>query len=111
MVQIFRQIINIFLIATIIFSLDDILYDVISYIKRDKKSKKTIKIKDLDSVSPKLIAIFVAAWKEENVISDMLQNNLSMINYSKSSKYLLFIILLLYKSSIDCFSLSLLSIL
>jgi bacteriophage N4 adsorption protein B len=84
MFDLIRKIIVIFLIMTIIFNLDDILYDVYSYIKRRSKLKKRIKIKDLDSISPKLIGVFVPAWKEENVISDMLENNLSMINYSKS---------------------------
>ena len=79
-----RDIINIFLIIIIILSLDDIVYDIYANIKRKSKFKKSIKIKELDSIPPKLIAIFVPAWKEEKVISEMLQNNLSMINYSKS---------------------------
>ncbi|MBU3160769.1 phage adsorption protein NrfB [Clostridium frigoris] len=85
MFEVFRAIINIFLIIIIILSLDDIIYDIYANIKRKSKLKsKLIKIKDLDSIPPTLIAIFVPAWREEKVISDMLQNNLSMINYSKS---------------------------
>jgi len=73
-----------FLALALVFSLDDIVFDIYFYARLKTRSRNRLKIKDLDNVAPQLIAIFVPAWKEEKVIGDMLQNTLTTINYPKS---------------------------
>ena len=73
-----------FLILALLFGLDDFVFDIYFYARLRARIRNRILIKDLDSVTPQLIAIFVPAWKEENVIADMLHNTLTTINYPKS---------------------------
>jgi len=73
-----------FLTLALLFSLDDVVFDIYFYARLRARTQNRIKIKDLDSVAPQLIAIIVPAWKEENVIEDMLRNTLTTINYPKS---------------------------
>ena len=70
-----------FLIISLLFGLDDLIFDLYFYIRSFKRNKKHIKVKDLNTVTPQSIAIIIAAWKEENVIADMLYNTLTTINY------------------------------
>lgn len=73
-----------FLVCAILFSLDDVIFDVYYYLRIKTRSRNRLKIKDLDSVNPQLIALLIPAWQEQNVIADMLTNTLTTLNYPKS---------------------------
>ncbi|MDA8442290.1 MAG: glycosyltransferase [Peptococcaceae bacterium] len=72
-----------FLLFALLFSLDDLILDLYFYFRFRSTNRSRIKIEDLDTVQPKLVAIFVAAWQEQDVIADMLHNTLTTLNYPK----------------------------
>src|ERR1019366_3241045 len=67
--------------------LDDLLIDIagiFSYILRKTSSKPKYRSPteaELDAVPPRLMAIFVAVWKEHRVIQQMIDNNVTRLNY------------------------------
>jgi adsorption protein B len=65
----------------LLFSLDDLYLDIYYFCHGSRKFRSRLRIKDLDSIPPKLLAVFVAAWKEEDVIRQMLDNAFKTVNY------------------------------
>ncbi len=60
--------------------IDDFIIDSIYWIWARKK-KSMLKIEDIVAKEEKLIAVIVAAWKEEDVIDKMVMNAIKMIDY------------------------------
>lgn len=73
-------VVSLFLLANV----DEILIDFYYYIWGRRNTSRRLKISHLDQEAPKPIAILVAAWNEENVIRQMLENTFSSINYPRS---------------------------
>jgi bacteriophage N4 adsorption protein B len=67
--------------------IDDVLIDIAalcSFIRRrfSKDPRHSVPTEEkLDSAAPRLMAIFVAAWKEHKVIQRMIDNNVTKLNY------------------------------
>ncbi|MDK2896884.1 MAG: hypothetical protein PWP04_1004 [Candidatus Atribacteria bacterium] len=68
----------------IVFSLDDLFWDVYYYLWGQKKVKNRLQMKDLDSVPRRLLAILIPAWNEAEVIGPMIDNLVRSINYPLS---------------------------
>ncbi|MDI3542571.1 MAG: hypothetical protein PWP57_174 [Candidatus Atribacteria bacterium] len=68
----------------IIFSLDDLFWDIYYYLRGQKKIKNRLQMKDLDSVPRRLLAILIPAWNEAEVIGPMIDNLIRSVNYPLS---------------------------
>ena len=69
----------------IILSFDDLIWDIITLFTRNRSKK--IKIDTLNEVPPKLLAIGIAAWHEENVIGDVIDHLIASVEYPRSMYY------------------------
>ena len=63
---------------------DDFIWDLVTVFKRITKPTQNLEIKVLDSEPPKLIALIVAAWHEENVLFDVIENIIVSQHYPKA---------------------------
>lgn len=76
----------IFVILLILFSLDDLIWDI--YIlfrsRRMKKATNIITYKELRDTVPGLLAIVIAAYREENVLEDVIENLIETNHYPDS---------------------------
>lgn len=63
---------------------DDTIWDLITLIRRRNYQKKRLDPKELDTVPPKLLAIAIAAWNEDNVLEDVIENMITSMHYPKS---------------------------
>lgn len=68
----------------IVFSLDDLFWDIYYYGGGRKKVKNRLQMKDLDSVPRRLLAILIPAWNEAEVIGPMIDNLIHSVNYPLS---------------------------
>lgn len=71
----------------IIFGIDDLVWDIFAMIKVSAKKEK-IDIAEIDYIPPKLLAIMIAAWKEDAVIADVVDNIMASVHYPKSMYYI-----------------------
>ena len=68
----------------ILLSIDDVLWEI-SYIFRRKKTRGgKLEIRELDALPPKLLAVVVAAWHEDNVLEPVVDNMIASIQYPRS---------------------------
>lgn len=76
----------IFATLIIIFSLDDVIWDLIYmyYSLSGKLKEKKISVKNLEKVTPKLLAVVVAAYKEEDVLEQVIENLVRTQEYPMS---------------------------
>lgn len=68
----------------LITGLDDFIWDIIALWKRRKMEDDVLDFNLLDSTSPKLIAVVIAAWHEDNVLLDVVENIVASQQYPKS---------------------------
>jgi adsorption protein B len=61
----------------IIFSFDDIIWDIVCFIGKIRVDPKTkrVPLESLEAIPPKLLAVIVAAWNEDNVLEPVIDNN------------------------------------
>lgn len=79
------QLIGLYLVILyIIIAFDDFIWDVFTLTKGFFKRKSIIKINTLTKKPPKLIAVTIAAWKEDNVIADVIENIIKSQVYPQS---------------------------
>ena len=72
-------------ICYIFFSADDLLWDIVGFIRKFLYPSDTkLRVDKLDEAPPKLLAIAVAAWHEENVLEPVVENMLASIHYPRS---------------------------
>ena len=64
--------------------IDDFIWDIICLWKRGKEKKDTLSFKDLEETPPKLIALVIAAWHEDNVLLNVVENIIASQQYPKS---------------------------
>jgi len=69
-----------------LFNIDDLIWDILYVISRRKKAMKSEKIPvdKLDTIPPKLLGVIVAAWHEENVIEQVIDNIIASTHYPQS---------------------------
>jgi adsorption protein B len=75
-------------IGFLVFAIDDLLIDILYWVRVAKNKKKGLKNKkftygSLAEKKEQKIAVMVAAWKEADVIGKMLLHNLSTIDYKR----------------------------
>ncbi|HWE50724.1 MAG TPA: glycosyl transferase family protein [Bryobacteraceae bacterium] len=76
-------------IWVLINGLDDLIVDfasLASYIQRKFSTGSALRApteEELDNVPPRLMAIFVALWKEHRVIQKMIENNVTKLRYQR----------------------------
>jgi len=69
----------------IILGIDDLLWDIYYFVRNIRSSgSDRLHIEHLDAVPPKLLAVIIAAWHEENVIELVIENMISSIHYPES---------------------------
>lgn len=76
----------IFVILLIIVSLDDLIWDLY-YLLRRKRNKLNVHVIDEDELKntvPRLLAVIVAAYNEEDVLEDVISNLIYSNHYPKS---------------------------
>ena len=66
-------------------SIDDLVWEIVYLLKVGARSKlKKISFKSLDAVPPKLLAVMVAAWHEDNVLEPVIDHMLASVQYPRS---------------------------
>lgn len=69
----------------ILFSIDDIFWDVFSIVRKITHVEvERLPIENLDTVPPKLLAVIIAAWHEDNVIEPVIDNMIASVQYPQS---------------------------
>ena len=68
----------------LLMSVDDFLWDIITSVMRRFRRKQDLDFKKLDTVPPKLLAVTIAAWHEENVLGDVIDNFIESTSYPRS---------------------------
>jgi adsorption protein B len=70
----------------ILFGIDDLIWDIVFFFKSRfrKKDQDRIPMEELDNTPPKLLAVIVAAWKEDAVLYDVISNLIETAQYPKS---------------------------
>lgn len=66
----------------VLLGLDDLVWDFLSIFLRKPSAK--IPLKDLDAKPPKLIALMIAAWKEDAVIEQVIDHLVATAQYPRS---------------------------
>ena len=68
----------------LILGFDDLLWDLYTTVLRRLRGKQKLDFKKLDTVPPKLLAVTIAAWHEENVLGDVIDNFIASTSYPRS---------------------------
>ena len=68
----------------LVLSFDDFLWDIVTTFIRRFHRKQKLDFKKLDTIPPKLLAVTIAAWREENVLGDVIDNFIATANYPRS---------------------------
>lgn len=63
---------------------DDFIWDIITLCKRIRQKDETLQFKELEETPTKLLALVVAAWHEDNVLADVVENIIASQQYPKS---------------------------
>jgi len=76
----------IIVIGFMVFNIDDLIWDIICFASYRKRSSKVqrLPLEQLDSIPPKLLAIIVAAWHEENVLESVIDHFIATTHYPQS---------------------------
>lgn len=69
----------------ILFGIDDLMWDLVSFINRlTHPQKRKLPFNEYNNVPPRLLAVMVAAWHEDNVIEAVITNMIASAQYSRS---------------------------
>jgi len=72
-------------IGMLVFNIDDIIWDIGYLLSSERRRKEErIPMAMLDELPPKLLAVMVAAWHEENVIEQVIDHMISSVHYPRS---------------------------
>ncbi|MEG6511458.1 glycosyltransferase [Desulforamulus ruminis] len=63
---------------------DDFIWDIVTMFRRSRYRKQRLDLHKLDSLPPKLLAMVIAAWREDNVLGDVINNIIASTHYPKS---------------------------
>ncbi len=78
-------------LSFIFFSIDDLIWDILNIVRKIRRGVSgRLPIERLDSVPPKLLAVAIAAWHEDNVLQAVIDNMVASIQYP-ASMYHIFI--------------------
>lgn len=68
----------------LLMSVDDFIWDIVTTLFRCVRKKPRLDFKALDTVPPKLLAVTVAAWHEDAVLKDVIDNFIASTSYPRS---------------------------
>jgi hypothetical protein len=69
----------------IVFSVDDLAWDILNIVRNIRRGElKHLPFESLDAAPPKLLAVVIAAWHEDNVLEAVVDNMLSSLQYPQS---------------------------
>ncbi len=69
----------------IVFSIDDLVWDILNIVRNIRHGElKRLPFESLDAAPPKLLAVVIAAWHEDNVLEAVVGNLLSSLQYPPS---------------------------
>lgn len=68
----------------LLMGLDDFIWDIFGLSKRLNYRQQRLDMHKLDSNPPKLLAMAIAAWHEDNVLGDVIDNIIQSAHYPKS---------------------------
>ncbi len=71
-------------ILFILFGIDDLVWDVTFFIRYHGKKGGEIPLAELDQTVPKLLAVMIAAWKEDGVLTEVMENLIASAQYPRS---------------------------
>ena len=71
----------ILVLAYLLFGLDDIIWDFVTFFRKRKYRKKKLKLSELENVTPKMMAIMIGCWHEDNVIKGVIENIIVSTSY------------------------------
>lgn len=74
----------ILVILYLIFGLDDVIWDVVTLLRRTIYRKNHVDFAQLKKTPPKMLAMMIAAWHESNVIEAVVSNMIQSTIYPKS---------------------------
>ena len=68
----------------ILTGIDDFVWDIATLVRRIRGGDKRLDMRQLDAVPHKLLAVLIAAWHEENVLGDVIDNIIASSQYPQS---------------------------
>lgn len=70
----------------IFFGIDDIIWEIICFIVKIRTNFKAsrLPLEDLEAIPPKLLAVLIAAWCEDNVLEPVIDNMIASVQYQQS---------------------------
>ncbi|HOB31231.1 MAG TPA: glycosyltransferase [Bacillota bacterium] len=68
----------------IILSIDDLVWDLLCIANLPNRLEPSVPLEKLDTIPPRLLAIVVAAWHEENVIEAVIDHMIASVQYPRS---------------------------
>lgn len=68
----------------ILMGLDDFIWDIIALYYKRKRKDVVLNMQEISDTPYKLLAVIIGAWKEDNVIEDVIHNFLESTIYPKS---------------------------
>lgn len=71
-------------ILYLLMGVDDFIWDIVTLFRRRGYNKQQLDLHQLDSCPPKLLAVAVAAWHEDNVLGAVIENVIESVHYPKS---------------------------
>lgn len=71
-------------ILYILTGFDDFLWDIVTLFKRRNYKRELLDMKKVDDIPPKLLAVAIAAWHEESVLGDVIENLITSVHYPSS---------------------------
>lgn len=79
------QIAGFFLAAIyLMLGLDDLIWDAVNLVAKQRTGQRRLDLGELDSIPPKLLAVVIAAWHEDNVIEDVIDHFIESTHYPRS---------------------------
>lgn len=71
-------------ILYLLMGLDDFIWDLAALIRKTSSKVEKFDMSKVDSAPPKLLAVMIAAWKEDNVLGDVIDNFIESTIYPLS---------------------------
>lgn len=71
-------------ILYLLMGIDDFIWDIVTLTMRKFYKKQKLDMSQLTTVPPKLLAVAIAAWHEDNVLNDVITNIIESTDYPKS---------------------------
>ncbi len=69
----------------IVLNIDDLIWDIFNIVRKIRYGEAgRLPMEQLDAAPPKLLAVIIAAWHEDNVLESVIENMISSLQYPRS---------------------------